>query len=58
MYKPKCTQQGNFVPLALMDVSPVIFAYLGGIALSLCVFVVELVVHKYSVKMGGQVKEK
>lgn len=46
--KPKCTQQGNFIPLALMDVSPVIFAFLGGITLSLCVFLLELLIHKYA----------
>lgn len=55
--KPKCTQQGNFIPLALMDVSPVIFAYLGGIALSLCVLVIEILVHKYASRMCNQIKK-
>lgn len=48
--KPKCSQQGNFIPLALMDVSPVIFAFLGGITLSLVVFAMEILYHKYGHK--------
>lgn len=48
--KPKCSQQGSFSPLALMDVSPVVFAFLGGFGLSFCVFLVELVVNKYGMK--------
>lgn len=48
--KPKCSQQGSFSPLALMDVSPVIFAFLGGFGLSLCVFLLEVVAFKYGSK--------
>lgn len=51
-HKPECTQQGNFIPLALIDVSPVLFAYVGGVLLSLCVLVLEIVVHKYSSKIN------
>lgn len=51
--KPKCSQQGNFIPLALMDVSPVIFAFMGGVALSLTVFAMEILYHKYANKASS-----
>lgn len=50
VHKPKCTQQGNFIPLALMDVSPVIYAYIGGIILSLTIFLLEIAINQYTTK--------
>lgn len=55
--KPKCRQQGNFIPLALMDVSPVVFAFIGGIFVSLCVFLTELLLHKYTDKIVQQFRK-
>ena len=42
--KPKCTQTGNFVPLAVMDVKPVLIGFLWGVGIALSVFALEVLV--------------
>ena len=46
--KPKCIQAANFMPLALMDVSPVLKAFLFGTLLALVVFAVEILYAKFA----------
>lgn len=42
------------MPLALMDVRPVLYIYLAGMALSIFVLAFEIVLHRYGGQMCGK----